>query len=82
MKTVGSRPARCFGPNTVGLERKGFSPERLSAIKGAWRLLHNPKLTTSEALERIGAELGDAPDAMRLVEFIRGSKRGVILANG
>jgi len=82
MKTVGSRPARCFGPNTVGLERKGFSPERLRAIKSAWRLLHSPKLTTSEALERIGDELGDAPDAMRLVEFIRTSKRGVILANG
>ncbi|MDD5564727.1 MAG: acyl-ACP--UDP-N-acetylglucosamine O-acyltransferase [Thermoanaerobaculaceae bacterium] len=82
MKTVGSRPARCFGPNSIGLERRGFSEERVRAIKTAWRYLHSPKLTTSEALERIAAELGDAPDAMRLVEFIRGSERGVILANG
>ncbi len=82
MKTVGSRPARCFGPNSIGLERRGFSEERVRAIKTAWRYLHSPKLTTSEALERIAAELGDAPDAMRLVEFIRSSERGVILANG
>jgi UDP-N-acetylglucosamine acyltransferase len=82
MKTVGSRPARCFGPNTVGLERQGFSRERIDAIKGAWRLLHNRKLTTSEALARIASELGDAPDAARLVEFIHASKRGTILANG
>ena len=82
MKTVGSRPARCFGPNSIGLERRGFSEERVRAIKTAWRYLHSPKLTTSDALERIAAELAAAPDAMRLVEFIRGSQRGVILANG
>jgi UDP-N-acetylglucosamine acyltransferase len=82
MKTVGSRPARCFGPNSVGLERRGFSEERLRALKTAWRFLHSSKLTTSEALSRISADLSDAPDAMRLLEFIKASERGVILANG
>jgi UDP-N-acetylglucosamine acyltransferase len=82
MKTVGSRPARCFGPNSIGLERKGFSAERRDALKGAWRLLHSPKLTTSEAKERIAAELGGAPDAARLLEFMAASQRGVILARG
>jgi UDP-N-acetylglucosamine acyltransferase len=82
MKTVGSRPARCFGPNTIGLERKGFSAARREALKGAWRLLHNPKLTASEARERIAAELGGAPDAARLLAFMAASQRGVILARG
>ena len=82
MKTVGSRPARCFGPNTIGLERKGFSAERVHALKTAWRHLHSPKLTTSEALARIEAEFAGAPDAVRLLEFIRASERGVILARG
>ena len=82
MKTVGSRPARCFGPNSVGLERKGFSEERREAIKSAWRLLHNPKLTTSEAKARIAGELGSAPDAARLLEFMNASQRGLILARG
>jgi UDP-N-acetylglucosamine acyltransferase len=82
MRTVGSRPARCFGPNSIGLERKGFPEERLHALKSAWRYLHSAKLTTSEALDRISADLAGAPDAVRLVEFIRASERGVILARG
>jgi len=82
MKTVGSRPARCFGPNSIGLERRGFSEERRTALKRAWRHLHSSKLTTTEALARIEAELLDAPDVRRLVEFMAASTRGVILARG
>lgn len=82
MKVVGSRPARCFGPNSIGLERKGFSEERRDAIKKAWRFLHSPKLMTNEAIARIESELAGAPDAMRLVEFMRASERGVILGRG
>jgi UDP-N-acetylglucosamine acyltransferase len=82
MKTVGSRPARCFGPNSIGLERQGFSEERRQRIKAAWRLLHRQDLTTSEAVARIEAELADSEDAARLVAFIRSSSRGVILAQG
>ncbi|MCI0479775.1 acyl-ACP--UDP-N-acetylglucosamine O-acyltransferase, partial [Candidatus Uhrbacteria bacterium] len=59
MKTVGSRPARCFGPNSIGLERRGFSEERRQSIKAAWRLLHRPDLTTSDALARIQEQLPD-----------------------
>jgi len=82
MKTVGSRPARCFGPNTVGLERRGFDEGRVRALKAAWRLLHSSKLTTTEALARIEAELAGSPDVARLLEFVKASERGVILANG
>jgi UDP-N-acetylglucosamine acyltransferase len=82
MKTVGSRPARCFGPNAIGLERKGFSEERRDAIKRAWRLLHSPKLTTTEARARIAEELASAPDAARLLAFMDTSQRGVILSRG
>lgn len=82
MKTVGSRPARCFGPNSIGLQRKGFSDDRLDALKRAWRFLHHPKLTTTEAVARIKEELATAPDAVRIVEFMAASQRGVILARG
>jgi UDP-N-acetylglucosamine acyltransferase len=82
MKTVGARPARCFGPNTIGLERKGFSAQRREALKKAWRILHNPKLTTSEAVARIQEELGHEPDVAALLQFMQSSQRGVILARG
>jgi len=82
MKTVGGRPARCYGPNTIGLERKGFSEERRAALKQLWRHLHNPKLNTTQAVERVRAELGGQPDVDLVLEFMAASKRGVILARG
>jgi len=82
MRTVGSRPARCFGPNSIGLERKGFDEERRRALKRAWRYLHNPKLPTAEALEVIETELGSQPDVRLLLDFIASSERGVILSRG
>ncbi|MFH1177964.1 MAG: acyl-ACP--UDP-N-acetylglucosamine O-acyltransferase [Acidobacteriota bacterium] len=82
MKTVGSRPARCFGPNSIGLARKGFSSASREALKRAWRWLHHPKLTTSEATARVAEELGEVAEVARLVAFIRSSERSVILARG
>ena len=82
MKTVGGRPASCYGPNTIGLQRKGFSEERVGALKRAWRHQHNPKLPTREAVEKITTELGDQPDVARVLDFIATSQRGVILARG
>ncbi|MEP0775455.1 MAG: hypothetical protein HRF46_13980 [Acidobacteriota bacterium] len=82
MKTVGARPARCFGPNTIGLERKGFSSQAQEALKRAWRLLHSPKLTTSEAVARIQSDLAGQPEIDTLLAFITASQRGVILSLG
>ncbi len=82
MKTVGSRPARCYGPNTIGLERQGFEESRRTALKQAWRILHSPKLTTTQALETIRAELAGQADVDDLLEFMAGSQRGVVLSRG
>ena len=79
MKTVGNRPAKCYGPNTIGLERKGFSAESLTALKRLWRLLRNPKLNTSQAVERIREELGGQENVELVLEFIDSSERGVVL---
>jgi len=79
MRTVGDRPSKCYGPNTIGLERKGFSAERRQALKKLWRLLHNPKLNVSQATERAQAELAGQPDVDVVLKFIADSERGVIL---
>jgi len=79
MSTVGNRPPKCYGPNTIGLERKGFSVESRKALKRAWRLLRDPKLNTSQAVERIREELGGVEEVDFVVEFIESSERGVIL---
>jgi UDP-N-acetylglucosamine acyltransferase len=79
MSTVGNRPAKCYGPNTIGLERRGFSQESRDALKQMWRLLHSSKLNTSQAIEHIEKELGGQEDVDLVLEFIATSERGVIL---
>lgn len=79
MSTVGNRPPKCYGPNTIGLERKGFSPDSRRALKRLWRLLRDPKLNTSQALEKIREELGGQKEVEVVLQFIDASERGVIL---
>jgi UDP-N-acetylglucosamine acyltransferase len=78
VKTVGSRPAKTYGVNTIGLERKGFSKDAIDAISRAYRILVRSKLRLEEALLRIESELALYPETRYFAEFVRGSKRGVI----
>ena len=68
--------ATTYGINAIGLKRNGFSDERIEALQKAYRLLIKSKLNTTQALERIAAELSGEPDVDDLVLFIRASKRG------
>jgi len=79
VKTVGSRPAKTYGINHIGLERKGFSKDSIEALRKAYKLLVRSKLLQQEALERIDAELGDVAEVRYFSEFIKSaSKRGVV----
>ena len=64
------------GLNLVGLKRAGFSPERIAALKQAYRILFHSGLKQEEALARIESEL-PAEHTLHLVDFVRRSKRGV-----
>jgi UDP-N-acetylglucosamine acyltransferase len=78
-KSVGNR-ARIYGLNTIGLIRRGFSEETLSKLKRAYRYLLLSRLNTSRALREIEQDVTLAcPEVAYLVDFIRGSQRGVIL---
>lgn len=78
VKTVGSRPARTYGVNSIGLERKGFTPDTIDALRRAYRILVRSKLKLEEALTRIEEELGICAEARYLAEFVREAKRGFI----
>lgn len=79
MKTVGDRPAKTYGVNSLGLQRKGFPPETIDALDSAYRILIRSKLKLQDALERIESELALYPEVRYLVEFVRStSKRGFI----
>jgi UDP-N-acetylglucosamine acyltransferase len=76
MIAAGDR-AMLHGLNKVGLKRLGFSDTTLSALKKAYRILFRIGLTMNEAIERINAEVGQVPEVMTLVEFIKSSQRGI-----
>lgn len=77
-KTSDERGARAYGLNSLGLERRGFSKERVAKLHHAYRVLLNSKLNTSQAIEKLKSERDHGEDVEQLIRFIEGSERGVI----
>jgi len=75
--TVGNH-AKCYGLNKVGMRRRGYSRETIEALHHAFHLLLAAKLNTSQAVERIRAEITGVPEVDELVSFIESSPRGVV----
>ena len=76
--TVAPREIKVFGANGTGLERRGFSPESVEALHKAFRLLTRAKLNTTQAVERIRAEVPMTPEVEELLAFIAKSERGFV----
>jgi UDP-N-acetylglucosamine acyltransferase len=77
-KCATPRETRAYGLNAVGLERRGFSRERIQKIHHAFRVLLNSKRNTTQALETLKAEGDLGEDVALLLRFIENSERGVI----
>jgi UDP-N-acetylglucosamine acyltransferase len=74
--TSARRENKAFGINKVGLQRRGFSPERLQKLQKAFRVLLASKMNTGQAVNLLRAM--DGEDVALLVAFIERSERGVI----
>lgn len=66
-----------YSINVVGLRRAGFSEEVKSEIKKAYKTLYRMNLNVSQALERMEKELLPFNEIKHLIEFIKGSERGI-----
>ncbi len=79
-RTVGSRPARIFGVNTIGLMRRGLDADVIEKLKRSFRYLLQSKLNTTKAMQQIQRDQSLAcAEVEYVLEFIRTSQRGVIL---
>lgn len=74
---VAGNPAKLFGLNSVGLERRGVSEDVKKALKQAYRTLFQSKLNLSQALDQAEAEVEQIPEVRHLLTFIRASERGI-----
>jgi len=77
-KTAAARDTHAYGLNAIGLERHGFSKERIRKIHHAYKVLLASKLNTSQALEKLKSEPDRGEDVETLIRFIESSERGVI----
>ena len=77
-RVVTERETKSFGPNTIGLERKGFTAERIKNLQRAFRLLSRSKLNTSQALAELRSQFADSQDVRDLVKFIETAERGIV----
>ena len=78
---VDGNPLAVRGFNAEGLRRRGFSPERIAAVKQMHRLLYRDNLTFEDARAQISAmetsEPGSADDIALMVDFLASSTRGI-----
>lgn len=77
-RVVTERKTKSYGINSIGLERRGFTPERLKVLDRAYRLLLRSKLNTTQALEEMRKTLGDSADVQELIQFVESAERGIV----
>jgi UDP-N-acetylglucosamine acyltransferase len=75
---VTERETKTFGVNKIGLERKGFSAERVKFLTAAFRLLLRSKLNTKQAIEEMRKSLGQSADVAELIQFVETAERGIV----
>ncbi len=74
---VDGNPARCCGPNTVGLKRNGFDSWQRSRIKQMYKIMFHSDLNTTQALHEIETTVEESEERNYFLEFVRRSIRGV-----
>lgn len=74
--TTGSE-LKYFGPNRIGLKRRGFSDEQISTIKKAYRYIYRSKLNLAQAVSAIKSEMEITEEIAAILQFIEQSERGI-----
>jgi UDP-N-acetylglucosamine acyltransferase len=69
--------ARLRGLNLEGFRRRGFDRAKVDTLKKAYRIIFQSKKKTSEALEKVRAEIPPSAEIDLLISFIESSQRGI-----
>jgi UDP-N-acetylglucosamine acyltransferase len=66
------------GINSEGLKRRGFDPERIAAIKRAYRVLYMSGAKLDEAKLELGEIANDSDDVRAMLDFIERGERPLL----
>lgn len=75
---AGRSPLCYVGINSIGLQRRGFTSEKINGILEIYRNIYMRGLNTTQAIEFIEKELPDTDEKTEIIKFIRDSKRGIL----
>ena len=75
---TGGYPLKVVSINSIGLKRRGFSPETIRTLEQAFKILFFSKLNTTQAGDRIKSELDSTPEIKEILGFIERSDRGIV----
>ncbi len=70
--------AKLYGVNRKGLQRLGFSQEKLDGLKKAYSIIWRENTLFSEGMKKARQELKPFPELDMLLDFVESSKRGVL----
>ena len=76
--TLAGNPISTHGPNLIGLKRRGFSDQSLSALRDAYKTLFRSGKNVSDAILEIESAGEPCAEVARLIAFFKATKRGVI----
>ncbi|MFH1701007.1 MAG: acyl-ACP--UDP-N-acetylglucosamine O-acyltransferase [Candidatus Zixiibacteriota bacterium] len=77
---AGGYPLKIAGVNIIGLRRRGFSPETIKILRDAFKILFFSNLNTTQAVEKIKAEIELTDEVNEILNFIKASTRGLVKA--
>lgn len=77
---AGRHPLSYVGVNSVGLQRRGFSSEKINGILEIYRNIYTRGLNITQATAFIENELPATDERNEIIKFIKESKRGILKA--
>lgn len=69
---------KVYSLNTIGLERNGFGPEKIKAIKKAYDIIYRQRLVTQEAILALNELLPTCPEVQPMLAILQKSKHGIL----
>jgi UDP-N-acetylglucosamine acyltransferase len=75
---AGKEPISYIGINSIGLRRRGFATEKIREIQNIFRILYQQNYNTTQALEKIEAEMEATKERDQIILFIKNSQRGIM----
>ena len=77
---VAREPIAFCGINSIGLNRRGFTPEQIHTIQEVYRIIYQGGMNTTQVLAHIEANVPASAERDTIVDFIKKSTRGIVRA--